>query len=68
MEETTAPIEDEHGNRLCLWCGGPIVQPETGRKRDYCKRSHREYAYRERTTVRRIGDALGLRSGGQETT
>jgi hypothetical protein len=68
MDETTAPIEDADGNRLCIWCGGPIVQPETGRKRDYCSRSHREYAYRERTVRRRIGDALGLRSGGQETT
>ncbi|MEW2267996.1 hypothetical protein ACGF5T_35945 [Streptomyces sp. NPDC047853] len=50
---------DEHGNRLCLWCGEPIIQSGTGRKRDYCKRSHREYAYRERSTVRRVADALG---------
>ncbi|MFF8619112.1 hypothetical protein [Streptomyces sp. NPDC015350] len=57
---------DEDGNRLCLWCGDPIVQTGTGRKRDYCKRSHREYAYRERATLRRVGNALGLR--GPDTT
>ncbi|MEU3039253.1 hypothetical protein [Streptomyces griseoaurantiacus] len=50
---------DDHGNRLCLWCGVPIIQTGTGRKRDYCRRTHREYAYRERTIRRRIGDALG---------
>jgi hypothetical protein len=61
------PMDDD-GNRLCLWCGEPIVEPSprTGRRRDYCKRSHREYAYRERTAVRRVADALGLNTPGGE--
>jgi hypothetical protein len=39
---------DADGNKICAWCGGAIVQPPTGRSRDYCSRTHREYAYRKR--------------------
>lgn len=49
---------DEHGLQPCDWCAGPLVQPPTGRRRRYCSRTHRELAYRERKTQRRIGDAL----------
>jgi hypothetical protein len=35
-------------DRLCMWCGGPIQQSGRGRRRDYCSRTHREYAYRAR--------------------
>ncbi|MEU3256102.1 hypothetical protein [Streptomyces sp. NPDC006997] len=36
------------GEKLCAWCGGPIKQSGVGRSRDYCSRTHREYAYRAR--------------------
>lgn len=36
------------GAKLCAWCGGPIKQSGVGRSRDYCSRTHREYAYRAR--------------------
>ena len=39
---------DAEGNKLCAWCGGPIQQSGVGRSRDYCSRTHREYAYRSR--------------------
>lgn len=49
---------DERRLRVCAWCGGPIEQPTIGRLRDYCRRTHRELAYRERVTQRRIDEAL----------
>ncbi|MBV1956245.1 hypothetical protein KUG12_18140 [Streptomyces sp. BV333] len=39
---------DADGAKLCAWCGGEIEQPGVGRRRDYCSRTHREYAYRAR--------------------
>lgn len=36
------------GVKLCAWCGEPIKQSGIGRSRDYCSRTHREYAYRAR--------------------
>ncbi|MFG3223141.1 hypothetical protein [Streptomyces sp. NPDC048185] len=39
---------DVDGEKLCAWCGGPIKQSGVGRSRDYCSRTHREYAYRAR--------------------
>lgn len=45
--ETETP-RDADGNKLCAWCGGPIRQSGVGRSRDYCSRTHREYAYRKR--------------------
>jgi hypothetical protein len=49
---------DADGLRPCEWCGGPIRQPATGRRRRYCSRTHRQMAYEERVTQRRIGEAL----------
>lgn len=49
---------DANGLRPCEWCGATIRQPATGRRRRYCGRTHRELAYRERKTQRRIGEAL----------
>lgn len=46
------------GAKLCAWCGGPIRQSGVGRSRDYCSRTHKEYAYRERATQKRIAQAL----------
>jgi hypothetical protein len=50
--------KDDAGLDPCDWCGGPIKQPATGRRRRYCRHSHRELAYRERRTQRRIGEAV----------
>lgn len=49
---------DADGLDPCDWCGGPIRQPATGRRRRYCSRTHRELAYRERKTVRRVDEAV----------
>lgn len=46
------------GAKLCAWCGGPIRQSGVGRSRDYCGRTCRELAYRERATQKRIAQAL----------
>ncbi|MEW1798159.1 hypothetical protein [Streptomyces niveus] len=46
------------GAKLCAWCGGPIKQSGVGRSKDYCGRTHRELAYRERATQKRIAQAL----------
>ncbi|MFD3622573.1 hypothetical protein ACFWWT_47090 [Streptomyces sp. NPDC058676] len=43
--ETPRGPDDE---KLCAWCGGPIKQSGVGRSKDYCSRTHREYAYRAR--------------------
>jgi|SRR5688500_14290720 len=39
---------DPSGEPLCVWCGGEIKQSGVGRRKDYCSRTHREYAYRAR--------------------
>jgi hypothetical protein len=49
---------DASGLRPCEWCGGPIRQPATGRRRRYCKAGHREMAYRARKNDDRVTDAL----------
>ena len=36
------------GEKACAWCGGQIRQSGVGRSKDYCSRTHREYAYRAR--------------------
>ncbi|MGW3921352.1 hypothetical protein [Streptomyces sp. NPDC005093] len=51
---------DERGLLPCAWCGGRIEQGPIGRLRDYCRRTCREMAYRERVTQRRIDEALAL--------
>ncbi|WP_164255318.1 hypothetical protein [Streptomyces sp. S4.7] len=49
---------DTSGAKVCAWCGGPIKQSGVGRSRDYCGRTHRELAYRERATQKRIAQAI----------
>ncbi|PVC78847.1 hypothetical protein DBP19_36950 [Streptomyces sp. CS090A] len=46
MTEETLRTSD--GEKACAWCGGPIQQTGVGRRKDYCSRTHREYAYRAR--------------------
>jgi hypothetical protein len=49
---------DANGLRPCEWCGDPIRQPATGRRRRYCSRTHRELAYRRRKTEGEVTTAL----------
>ncbi|MCX6468472.1 MAG: hypothetical protein NTW76_04060 [Corynebacteriales bacterium] len=35
----------------CAWCGRPVVDSETGRRRKYCKRACRQRAYEQRAAV-----------------
>jgi hypothetical protein len=46
------------GLQGCEWCGEPIRQPATGRRRRYCKPGHREMAYRARARRDAINEAL----------
>lgn len=45
---STENPRDASGEPLCVWCGGEIKQSGVGRRREYCSRTHREYAYRAR--------------------
>ncbi|MBY6363601.1 hypothetical protein [Rhodococcoides corynebacterioides] len=36
----------------CVWCGRPVDESGTGRRRRYCRRSCRQRAYEQRTSVR----------------
>jgi hypothetical protein len=45
--------------RPCEWCGAPVQQPETGRTRLHCKRSHRQRAFESRR-LRLLREAAGL--------
>lgn len=38
----------------CQWCGRPVTQPSSGRKRKYCKRSCRQRAYEQRQMNARL--------------
>ncbi|WP_327310140.1 hypothetical protein OG730_44040 (plasmid) [Streptomyces sp. NBC_01298] len=50
--------KDSAGAKLCGWCGGQIRQSGVGRSKDYCTRTHKEYAYRSRRDARLIANAL----------
>jgi hypothetical protein len=58
MTKTETP-RDGDGGKLCAWCGGPIRQSGVGRSKDYCSRTHKEYAYRARRDARLIANAYG---------
>jgi hypothetical protein len=55
---TTQTPRTPDGDKLCAWCGGSIRQSGVGRSRDYCSRTCREMAYRERRTQKLIAQAL----------
>lgn len=57
------------GQRPCAWCGSPVVDPPSGRRKLYCRRSCRQRAYESR----RLLETHGLPEGsvvlsGQEAT
>ncbi|TWH16737.1 hypothetical protein [Rhodococcus rhodochrous] len=39
----------------CLWCGRPVPEIGTGRRRRYCRQSCRQRAYEQRSSARRAG-------------
>ncbi len=47
--EPTAP---RRGEASCAWCGRPVNEGGTGRRRRYCRRSCRQRAYEQRRSLR----------------
>ena len=39
------------GQQPCTWCGRPITESGTGRRRRYCRRSCRQRAYEQRQAL-----------------
>lgn len=52
--ETPRGPDDEP---LCGWCGGPLRQPGTGRRRVYCGRSCRQRAFEAREKAQAVREA-----------
>lgn len=50
--------EITNGGRPCAWCGEPVRQQGLGRSREYCRRTCRELAYRDRRQRRLIDAAV----------
>lgn len=48
--ETNGNVKQQTGGHapMCLVCGKPLVQPETGRPRRFCSSACRQKDYRER--------------------
>lgn len=40
------------GETSCAWCGRPVDEGDTGRRRRYCRRSCRQRAYEQRKSLR----------------
>lgn len=47
--DQTAP---RRGESSCAWCGRPVDEGDTGRRRRYCRRSCRQRAYEQRRSLR----------------
>lgn len=47
-----AQIPPQRGEASCAWCGRPVDEGETGRRRRYCRRSCRQRAYEQRQALR----------------
>jgi hypothetical protein len=58
---------DADGEPLCEWCGAEVKQPPTGRRRLYCSRTHREYAYRQRRERRLTARAYAMGKADAES-
>ncbi|KQU45740.1 hypothetical protein ASG84_10460 [Rhodococcus sp. Leaf278] len=39
-------------DQTCTWCGRPVADSGTGRKRRYCRQSCRQRAYEQRTAMK----------------
>lgn len=53
--ESAAPAAGRQAELPCQWCGRPVVQPDSGRRRKYCRRSCRQRAYEHRQWAKQIG-------------
>ncbi|MCT1432403.1 hypothetical protein [Dietzia maris] len=54
MEPDTRPepAAPRRGEASCAWCGRPVDEGGTGRRRRYCRRSCRQRAYEQRRSLR----------------
>ncbi|MBB1052225.1 MULTISPECIES: hypothetical protein [unclassified Dietzia] len=53
--DTDAPADQpppRRGESSCAWCGRPVDEGATGRRRRYCRRSCRQRAYEQRQSLR----------------
>ncbi|MBB1029944.1 hypothetical protein G6027_03355 [Dietzia sp. SLG310A2-38A2] len=53
--DTDAPADHpppRRGEASCAWCGRPVDEGHTGRRRRYCRRSCRQRAYEQRQSLR----------------
>ncbi|AWH97305.1 hypothetical protein [Dietzia psychralcaliphila] len=53
--DTDAPADQpppRRGEASCAWCGRPVDEGSTGRRRRYCRRSCRQRAYEQRQSLR----------------
>ena len=48
----TEPAAPRRGEASCAWCGRPVDEVGTGRRRRYCRRSCRQRAYEQRRSLR----------------
>lgn len=46
------PPAPRRGEASCAWCGRPVDEGGTGRRRRYCRRSCRQRAYEQRRSLR----------------
>ena len=47
-----AAAPPRRGEASCAWCGRPVDEGGTGRRRRYCRRSCRQRAYEQRRSLR----------------
>jgi endogenous inhibitor of DNA gyrase (YacG/DUF329 family) len=52
---TSGPEQDLKLPQQCRWCRRPVVQPQKGRRREFCKRSCRQRDFESRQKVREHG-------------
>ncbi|GLB62138.1 hypothetical protein NCCP2495_00160 [Dietzia sp. NCCP-2495] len=51
-DDTTDQPAPRRGETSCAWCGRPVDEGGTGRRRRYCRRSCRQRAYEQRRSLR----------------
>src|SRR5699024_898094 len=49
---STPPTPPRRGETSCAWCGRPVDEGSSGRRRRYCRRSCRQRAYEQRQSLR----------------
>lgn len=51
-EDRADEAPPRRGEASCAWCGRPVDEGGTGRRRRYCRRSCRQRAYEQRRSLR----------------